>query len=205
MSGIAGSGSASGMWPTTSTPSSLEAEQRRQDDRQHQYDERRRHLRRQPAERDQHRERARADRDRRGVDVAELAHQVVERREEVAVAGVDTPAGSAAGRPRSPSRARTGSRSSPASTQDRRSRRSGAVPPSTRTTATTSASAADSAAKRATSPPASGPTVAAETAEVAVVALTMSCRDVPSSPNPSIAHRRRHQPRLRRQPGDICA
>ena len=55
-------------------------------------------------------------------------------------------------------------------------------PPSTRTMATTSASAADSAAKRATSPPASGPTVAADTAEVAVVALTTSWREVPISP-----------------------
>jgi hypothetical protein len=54
-------------------------------------------------------------------------------------------------------------------------------PASASTTATTSASAADSAAKRAGSPPAIGPTVAADTADVEVVALTTSWRDVPSS------------------------
>ena len=54
-------------------------------------------------------------------------------------------------------------------------------PPRISTTATTSASAAESAAKRSGSPSASGPTVAAETAEVAVVALTTSWWDVPIS------------------------
>ena len=39
---------------------------------------------------------------------------------------------------------------------------------------------ADSVVKHATSPWVSGPTAAAETAEVAVVALTTSKRDVPS-------------------------
>ena len=60
-------------------------------------------------------------------------------------------------------------------------------PPSASTTATTSASAADSAMKRSMSPPASGPTVAADTADVAVVALTMSWREVPMKPYASIA------------------
>ena len=46
----------------------------------------------------------------------------------------------------------------------------------------TSASIADSAANFPASPPASGPTVAAETADVAVVALTTSWCEVPSSP-----------------------
>jgi hypothetical protein len=46
--------------------------------------------------------------------------------------------------------------------------------------AATSASAVDSAANLAVSPCASGPTAAAESAEVAVVALTTSVRDVPS-------------------------
>ena len=46
----------------------------------------------------------------------------------------------------------------------------------------TSASIADSAANSPASPPASGPTVAADTADVAVVALTTSWRDVPSRP-----------------------
>lgn len=54
-------------------------------------------------------------------------------------------------------------------------------PPNASTTPTTSASAADSAAKRAVSPPASSPTVAADTADVAVVALTTSWCEVPSS------------------------
>ena len=45
----------------------------------------------------------------------------------------------------------------------------------------TSANAADSAAKCAVSPPASGPTAAADSADVAVVALTTSVRDVPMS------------------------
>ena len=55
------------------------------------------------------------------------------------------------------------------------------IPAATRTTPQVTASAADSAAKRATSPWASGPTAAAEIADVAVVALTTSVRDVPSS------------------------
>ena len=55
------------------------------------------------------------------------------------------------------------------------------------TTPTTSASAADSAAKLSMSPPAIGPTVAAETADVAVVALTTSWREVPSSAYAAIA------------------
>ena len=55
------------------------------------------------------------------------------------------------------------------------------APAAASTTAVTSASAAESAAKRAASPPASGPTAAADTADVAVVALTTSVRDVPSS------------------------
>ena len=54
-------------------------------------------------------------------------------------------------------------------------------PPRMSTSATTSASAADSAAKRSGSPSAIGPTVAAETADVAVVALTTSWWDVPIS------------------------
>ena len=58
-------------------------------------------------------------------------------------------------------------------------RRSAPAPIST--TAVTSANAADSAAKRPVSPPASGPTAAADTAEAAVVALTTSVREVPSS------------------------
>ena len=61
------------------------------------------------------------------------------------------------------------------------------APPAISTTATTSASAADSMAKRSTSPPAIGPTVAAETAEVAVVALTTSWRDVPRNAYAAIA------------------
>jgi hypothetical protein len=55
------------------------------------------------------------------------------------------------------------------------------TPPSTRTTPATIASIADSAAKRATSPWASTPTAEADTAEVAVVALTTSWREVPIS------------------------
>ena len=54
-------------------------------------------------------------------------------------------------------------------------------PPRISTIPTTSASAAESAAKRATSPPAIGPTVAADTADVAVVALTTSWREVPAN------------------------
>jgi hypothetical protein len=54
-------------------------------------------------------------------------------------------------------------------------------PAATRTTAATSASAADNAANRAVSPSARGPTAAADSAEVAVVALTTSDRDVPMS------------------------
>ena len=60
-------------------------------------------------------------------------------------------------------------------------------PPSASTIPTTSASAADSAAKRSTSPPASGPTVAADTADVAVVALTTSWREVPARAKAAIA------------------
>jgi hypothetical protein len=58
-------------------------------------------------------------------------------------------------------------------------RRSSPAIPST--AATTSAKATDSAAKRSGSPPASGPTADADSADVAVVALTMTVRDVPSS------------------------
>ena len=54
------------------------------------------------------------------------------------------------------------------------------APAPTSTTAAISASAADRAANCAASPPASGPTAAADTAAVAVVALTTSWRDVPS-------------------------
>jgi hypothetical protein len=54
-------------------------------------------------------------------------------------------------------------------------------PAPTSTAAETIASPAESAAKRAVSPSASGATAAAESAEVAVVALTTSVRDVPSS------------------------
>ncbi len=53
-------------------------------------------------------------------------------------------------------------------------------PASASTPAATSASAAESAAKRAASPSASGPTAAAESALVAVVALTTSDREDPS-------------------------
>ena len=56
-----------------------------------------------------------------------------------------------------------------------------ATPAAKSTTAETRASAAESPANRVTSPPASGPTAAAESAEVAVVALTTSERDVPRS------------------------
>jgi hypothetical protein len=51
----------------------------------------------------------------------------------------------------------------------------------TSTTPVISASAAERAAKLAASPRAGGPTAAADTAEVAVVALTTSWREVPSS------------------------
>ena len=54
-------------------------------------------------------------------------------------------------------------------------------PPAISTSPVSSASAADSTAKRAASPCASGPTAAADSAEVAVVALTTSEREVPSS------------------------
>ena len=135
MCGIAGSGSASGMWPTTSTPSSSRPSERRQGDGEHEHDERRRDLRRQPAERDQH---ARASRRR---PRASRRGRRRARRSGRPGPGRSCPrrdrsrAGSAAGRPRSPSRARTGSRSSPASTRGRRSRRSAAARRATSTTA----------------------------------------------------------------------
>jgi hypothetical protein len=52
-------------------------------------------------------------------------------------------------------------------------------PPAASTSAATMARAADSAANFAASPSASGPTAEADIAEVAVVALTTSVRDVP--------------------------
>jgi len=55
------------------------------------------------------------------------------------------------------------------------------TPATARTAAVRSASAAESAANRAVSPFASGPTAAADSAEVAVVALTTSDREVPTS------------------------
>ncbi len=55
------------------------------------------------------------------------------------------------------------------------------APPATSTAPVTSAKAADRAAKCAVSPPASGPTAVADSADVAVVALTTSVRDVPTS------------------------
>ncbi len=61
------------------------------------------------------------------------------------------------------------------------------APPSTRMTPARTASAADSSANSATSPCASGATAAALSAEVAVVALTISVREVPSSAYPMSA------------------
>jgi hypothetical protein len=55
------------------------------------------------------------------------------------------------------------------------------TPAPARTAADTSASAADSAANFETSPCASGPTAAADSAEVAVVALTTNERERPIS------------------------
>jgi hypothetical protein len=91
--------------------------------------------------------------------------------------------------PRSPSSVQARSKKSPSpvnpvitgletrsATAPRRNR-----PASAATIAVTIASVAGRAAKRAASPCASGPTAAAETAAVAVVALTTSERDVPSS------------------------
>ena len=77
------------------------------------------------------------------------------------------------------------------------------TPPAASTTAVTSASAADSVAKRAVSPCASSPTADAESAEVAVVALTISVREEPRNAYAIIAPGRRHQPGLRREARDL--
>jgi hypothetical protein len=62
--------------------------------------------------------------------------------------------------------------------------------------------AADKVAKRVASPPAIEPTAEAETAAVAVVALTTSVRDVEERV-PDQCPGGGHQPRFRGQPGDL--
>jgi hypothetical protein len=114
------------------------------------------------------------------VRVAELAHHVRELCEHVAVGVVDAeqlgscPTAIEIPRPnRKPVMTGLETRSV---IPPRRS-----VPAATNTAAATSAAAAESAAKRPASPSASGPTVAADSAAVDVVAPTTSERDPPTS------------------------